>query len=130
MLCFGAKALRKPQLLIVWLKINRNVVQVHENPSRTKPFEDFSFCSLDFRADANCEQMIAGTGITDYVLRLDGHIHQKDVYKRQELVTDDEIDKLIDEAVVAEETEEIEDKVSSRLDELRDRFEKNRQKQS
>lgn len=47
-----------------------------------------------------------------------------------ELVTDDEIDKLIDEAVVAEETEEIEDKVSSRLDELRDRFEKNRQKQS
>lgn len=47
-----------------------------------------------------------------------------------DLVTDDEIDKLIDEAVVAEETEEIEDKVSSRLDELRDRFEKNRQKQS
>jgi hypothetical protein len=45
-----------------------------------------------------------------------------------DLVSDEEIDRLIDEAVVADETEEMEDKVSSKLDSLRERFEKNRQK--
>jgi hypothetical protein len=47
-----------------------------------------------------------------------------------ELVSDAEIDRLIDEAVVAEETEEMDDKVGSRLDQLRERFEKNRDKQA
>lgn len=46
-----------------------------------------------------------------------------------ELVTDEEIDRLIDEQIVAEETESMDEKVDSRLDALRDRFERNRAKE-
>lgn len=47
-----------------------------------------------------------------------------------ELVSDAEIDRMIDEAIVTEETEQVDDKVDSRLDALRERFEKNRDKAS
>jgi len=43
-----------------------------------------------------------------------------------ELVSDAEIDRMIDEAVVTAETDEVDEKVGSRLDTLRERFEKNR----
>ena len=46
-----------------------------------------------------------------------------------DLVTDAEIDQLIDEQIVAEETESMDEKVDSRLDALRDRFERNRTKE-
>ena len=46
-----------------------------------------------------------------------------------ELVTDAEIDRMIDEQIVAEETESMDEKVDSRLDSLRARFERNRAKE-
>ena len=46
-----------------------------------------------------------------------------------ELVTDDEIDRMIDEAIVSEEKEEIDGRVGSRLDQLRERFEKGREQE-
>jgi hypothetical protein len=45
-----------------------------------------------------------------------------------ELVTDAEIDRMIDEQIVAEEKENMDEKVDSRLDSLRERFEQNRDK--
>jgi hypothetical protein len=47
-----------------------------------------------------------------------------------ELVTDEEIDRMIDEAIVAEEKEEMDEKVGGRLDALRERFERGREKSS
>jgi hypothetical protein len=83
----------------------------------------------------NCEKAVNQSESMQQVMEMmidstNDSVSNMEGSQSDELVTDDEIDKLIDEAVVAEETEEIEDKVSSRLDELRDRFEKNRQKQS
>ena len=45
-----------------------------------------------------------------------------------DLVSDAEIDRMIDEEIVAEEADEMDEKFGSRLDALRERFEKNRDK--
>lgn len=90
-----------------------NLAQVHKNCERAIQQSESMQQTMELLVDQT----------NDSVSNMEGS-------QSDELVTDEEIDKLIDEAVVAEESEEIEEKVSSRLDELRDRFEKNRQKQS
>lgn len=45
-----------------------------------------------------------------------------------DLVSDDEIDRMIDEQVVTIERDEMDERMGSRLDELRERFERNRAK--
>jgi hypothetical protein len=95
-----------------------------------------SYGSVDLtQIHKNCEKAVNQSESMQQVMEMmidstNDSVSNMEGAQNDDLVTDDEIDRLIDEAVVAEETEEIEDKVSSRLDELRDRFEKNRQKQS
>ncbi len=81
----------------------------------------------------NCEKAISQSESMQQTMELliestNDSVANMEGAQSDELVSDDEIDKLIDEAVVTEETEEMEDKVSSRLDSLRERFEKNRAK--
>lgn len=95
-----------------------------------------SYGSVDLaQIHKNCERAVHQSESMQQVMEMmidqtNDSVSNMEGAQSDDLVTDAEIDKLIDEAVVAEETEEIEDKVSSRLDELRERFEKNRQKQS
>jgi hypothetical protein len=81
----------------------------------------------------NCERAVSQSESMQQMMELmieqtNESVGHMEGAQSDDLVSDEEIDRLIDEAVVAEETEEMEDKVSSRLDSLRERFEKNRQK--
>ncbi len=81
----------------------------------------------------NCERAIAQSESMQQMMELmmeqtnESMAHMEGA-QSDELVSDEEIDRMIDEAIVTEETEEMDDKVGSRLDALRERFEKNRDK--
>lgn len=81
----------------------------------------------------NCERAIAQSESMQQMMELmmeqtnESMAHMEGA-QSDDLVSDEEIDRMIDEAIVTEETEEMDDKVGSRLDALRERFERNRDK--
>lgn len=93
-----------------------------------------SYGSVDLaQVQKNCERAISQSESMQQMMEMmmehsNESISNMEGAQTDELVSDDEIDKMIDEAVVAEETEEAEERVGSRLDALRERFEKNREK--
>ncbi len=81
----------------------------------------------------NCERAISQSESMQQMMELmmeqtNESIGHMEGAQSDDLVSDDEIDRMIDEAIVAEEAEEMDDRVGSRLDTLRERFEKNRDK--
>ena len=93
-----------------------------------------SYGSVDLaQVQKNCERAISQSESMQQMMEMmmehsNESISNMEGAQTDELVSDEEIDKMIDEAVVAEETEEAEERVGSRLDSLRERFEKNREK--
>jgi hypothetical protein len=93
-----------------------------------------SYGSVDLaQVQKNCERAISQSESMQQMMEMmmehsNESISNMEGAQTDELVSDAEIDRMIDEAVVAEETEEAEERVGSRLDALRDRFEKNREK--
>ena len=79
----------------------------------------------------NCERAIAQSDSMQQMMELmiettNESMANMEGAQSDELVTEAEIDRMIDEAIVTEEAEEVDDKVGSRLDALRARFERNR----
>jgi len=81
----------------------------------------------------NCERAIAQSESMQQMMEMmmdqtNESVSQMEGAQSDELVTDSEIDRMIDEAIVTEETDEMDERVGSRLDNLRERFEKNRER--
>src|SRR5690606_607344 len=84
-----------------------NLAQVHKNCERA--------ISQSESMQSMMEMMMEQTGES---------IGSMEGAQTDELVSDNEIDRMIDEAIVAEEKVELDEKLGSRLDDLRARFEK------
>lgn len=81
----------------------------------------------------NCEKAIAQSESMQNMMELmmeqtNESMSHMEGAQTDELVSDAEIDRMIDEEIVAEEADEMDEKFGSRLDSLRERFEKNRDK--
>ncbi|MGE0707146.1 MAG: hypothetical protein AB7N76_16975 [Planctomycetota bacterium] len=81
----------------------------------------------------NCEKAIAQSESMQSMMEMmmeqtNDSMANMEGAQSDELVTDAEIDRMIDEEIVAEETESVDEKVDSRLESLRERFERNRDK--
>lgn len=93
-----------------------------------------SYGSVDLaQVQKNCERAISQSESMQQMMEMmmehsNESISNMEGAQSDDLVSDEEIDRMIDEAVVAEETEEAEERVGNRLDQLRERFEKNREK--
>jgi ATP-dependent protease HslVU (ClpYQ) ATPase subunit len=83
---------------------------------------------------ANCEKAIAESESMQNMMELmmdttnESMAHMEGA-QADDLVSDDEIDRMIDEEIVAEEADAMDEKMGSRLDQLRERFEKSRAKE-
>lgn len=92
-----------------------------------------SYGSVDLaQVHKNCERAISQSESMQQMMELmmdqtNESMSHMEGAQTDELVTDSEIDTMIDEAIVAEETEEVDDRIGSRLDTLRERFEKGRE---
>lgn len=92
-----------------------------------------SYGSVDLaQVQRNCERAITQSesmqGMMEMMLdQTNESMADMEGAQSDDLVTDDEIDRMIDEAIVAEETDEAEGRMGSRLDALRERFERNRE---
>ena len=92
-----------------------------------------SYGSVDLaQVHKNCERAISQSESMQQMMELmmeqtNESMSHMEGAQTDELVTDDEIDRMIDEQIVAEETHEVDDRIGSRLDTLRERFEKNRE---
>ncbi|RMG14091.1 MAG: hypothetical protein D6731_10835 [Planctomycetota bacterium] len=84
---------------------------------------------------ANCERAIAQSESMQNMMELmmeqtsESMAHMEGA-QADDLVSDEEIERMIDEEIVAEEADEMDAKMGDRLDALRERFEKNRQKEA
>ena len=86
-----------------------NLTEIHKNCERAIQQSE----SMQSMMDMMMEQT------SDSVANMEGA-------QSDDLVSDDEIERMIDEQIVSEEADELEGKVGSRLDALKQRFEKNR----
>ena len=83
---------------------------------------------------ANCEKAIAESESMSNMMELmmettNESMANMEGAQSDDLVTDAEIDRMIDEEIVAEEADDMDEKMGSRLDSLRERFEKSRTKE-
>jgi len=88
-----------------------NLAQVHKNCERAINQSESMQSMMDLMMEQTSESMADMEGA-----------------QSDDLVSDAEIDNLIDEAIVAEENRDVDGKIGSRLDSLRERFERNRDK--
>jgi hypothetical protein len=93
-----------------------------------------SYGSVDIaKIHANCEKAIAESESMGSMMELmmettNESMANMEGAQNDDLVSDAEIDRMIDEEIVAEEADAMDDKMGSRLDALRERFEKSRDK--
>jgi hypothetical protein len=91
-----------------------------------------SYGSVDVaQVHANCEKAIAQSesmqGMMELMMETTNEsMANMEGAQSDDLVTDAEIDRMIDEEIVAEEADAMDEKMGSRLDSLRERFEKSR----
>ena len=83
---------------------------------------------------ANCEKAIAESesmqGMMELMMETTNEsMSNMEGSQSDELVSDEEIDRMIDEEIVADEADDMDEKMGSRLDSLRERFEKSRAKE-
>ena len=88
-----------------------NLAQVHKNCEKAVNQAESMQQMMEFMMDSTSESMADMEGA-----------------QSDDLISDAEIDRMIDEEIVAEENESMDDKVGGRLESLRERFEKNRDK--
>ena len=88
-----------------------NLAQVHKNVEKAVNQAESMQQMMEFMMDSTSESMADMEGA-----------------QSDDLISDAEIDRMIDEEIVAEENESMDDKVGGRLESLRERFEKNRDK--
>ncbi|HBP17276.1 MAG TPA: hypothetical protein DEA08_05690 [Planctomycetes bacterium] len=88
-----------------------NLAQVHKNCEKAVNQAESMQQMMEFMMESTSESMADMEGA-----------------QSDDLISDAEIDRMIDEEIVAEETEDMDDKVGGRLESLRERFEKNRDK--
>ena len=93
-----------------------------------------AYGSVDIaKIHANCEKAIAESESMQSMMELmmettNESMANMEGAQADDLVTDEEIDRMIDEEIVAEEADAMDEKMGSRLDALRERFEKSRDK--
>ena len=83
---------------------------------------------------ANCEKAIAESesmqGMMELMMETTNEsMSNMEGAQSDELVSDEEIDRMIDEEIVADEADDMDEKMGSRLDTPRERFEKSRAKE-
>ena len=89
-----------------------------------------SYGSVDLTAvHKNCERAISQSESMQQMMEMmmdqtSESMEDMEGAQSDELVTDAEIDRMIDESIVAEESDEMDERIGGRLDALRDRFDK------